>query len=721
MSIGRNFEEAIQKAVRMLDIGKVGVACNREVRDYSEDEIREELQHPTDERLHFITRALQKDFAVKEIYDLTGIDPWFINKLKNIVLVERALRKISLNAHGAPGLVRYAKQLGFSDEQIAVCVNSDEFTVRSFRAENRIAPVVKQIDTLAAEWPARTNYLYVTYGGDDDEIEFQLRKKAIVLGAGVFRIGSSVEFDWSAVTTVLTLKDSGIEEAIIINCNPETVSTDYDLCDKLYFEELSVERILDIYEKEMPQGVIVSVGGQIANNLAPKLAKNGVRILGTSSRTIDRAEDRAKFSALLDRLEIRQPKWRKATSLQACKRFAKEFGYPVLVRPSYVLSGSAMRVADNEEQLQSYLDLAASISPEHPVVISKFMSNAREVEIDGVCDGSTSVLGPVMEHIENAGIHSGDATVSIPSKTLPADIIAKVREYSRKIAAGLAVRGPFNIQYLVKGDLVYVIECNARASRSMPYVSKSTGRNLIETSVPVLLGKQRLTEDSTANDLPYFAVKVPQFSFVRLTGADPVSGVEMLSTGEVACLGRNFSDAFAKALEATETSLPKSGGVLFTVGGRELKNQIVPLAISLASLGFIIYGTEHTALSLHEAGLRRVKALHKIREREKKPNILDYLMEGKIHLVINIPTDRNGVIDKTILDDEYAIRRIAVEHNVPVVTTIELTSAIIEALQYLRYEEPETLALDEYLRMNDRGALRNGPGRLPNVVRLPHA
>ena len=713
MSIGRNFEEAIQKAVRMLDIGKLGVTCNRETREYSEDEIRKELQHPTDERLHFVTRALQKDFAVKEIYDLTGIDPWFINKLKNIVLVERALRKISLDADDAPELIRYAKQLGFSDEQIAVCVNSDEFTVRSFRAENRIAPVVKQIDTLAAEWPARTNYLYVTYGGDDDEIEFQLRKKAIVLGAGVFRIGSSVEFDWSAVTTVLTLKDSGIEEAIIINCNPETVSTDYDLCDKLYFEELSVERILDIYEKEMPQGVIVSVGGQIANNLAPKLAKSGVRILGTSSRTIDRAEDRAKFSALLDRLEIRQPNWRKATSLQACKRFAKAFGYPVLVRPSYVLSGSAMRVADNEEQLQSYLDLAASISPEHPVVISKFMSNAREVEIDGVCDGSTSVLGPVMEHIENAGIHSGDATVSIPSKTLPADIIAKVCEYSRKIAAGLAVRGPFNIQYLVKGDLVYVIECNARASRSMPYVSKSTGRNLIETSVPVLLGKQKLTDDSAANDLPYFAVKVPQFSFVRLTGADPVSGVEMLSTGEVACLGRNFSDAFAKALEATETSLPKSGGVLFTVGGRELKNQIVPLAISLASLGFIIYGTEHTALSLHEAGLRRVKALHKIREREKKPNILDYLMEGKIHLVINIPTDRNGVIDKSILDDEYAIRRIAVEHNVPVVTTIELTSAIIEALQYLRYEEPETLALDEYLQLNDRAVLSNGLRRLP--------
>jgi carbamoyl-phosphate synthase large subunit len=700
MAIGRTFEEAVQKAVRMLDTGKLGLVCNPEKRNYSELEIRNALQHPTDDRMHFIVRALAKRFAVDEIYALTGIDPWFLNKIRNLVEVEEALRTITLEDSLALDLVRYAKELGFSDEQIAACFNTDEFSIRDYRARNRISPVVKQIDTLAAEWPARTNYLYVTYGGEDDEIEFQLRKKVIVLGAGVFRIGSSVEFDWSAVNTVLALKENGIEEAILINCNPETVSTDYDICDKLYFEELTLERILDIYEKEMPQGVIVSVGGQIANTLAPKLAKQGVRLLGSSSRTIDRAEDRAKFSALLDRLGIPQPHWRRATSTQACKRFAKEFGYPVLVRPSYVLSGSAMRVADNERQLESYLELAASVSPEHPVVISKFVLNAREVEVDGVCDGTNAILGPIMEHIENAGIHSGDATMSIPPKTLPATIVAKVRDYSRKIAAGLGIRGPFNLQYLVKGDTVYVIECNARASRSMPYVSKSTGRNLIQTAVPVLFGKKKLseTEDRNYEDIPYFSVKVPQFSFVRLTGADPVSGVEMMSTGEVACLGSNFSDAFTKALQSTEISLPKHGGVLITVGGKELKHRIVPLSISLASLGFEIYATEHTAKTLHGAGLRKVVALHKISESERKPNILDYLLDGKINLVINIPTNGDGVIDESILQDEYAIRRLAVEHNIPVVTTLELASAIVEALQYLKYQDPEILALDDYVR-----------------------
>src|SRR5208282_5879879 len=390
--------------------------------------------------------------------------------------------------------------------------NTDEFAIREYRIKNRITPVVKQIDTLAAEWPARTNYLYVTYGGDDDEIEFQLRKKVIVLGSGVFRIGSSVEFDWSAVNTVMALKENGIEETILVNCNPETVSTDYDSCDKLYFEELTLERIMDIYDKEMPQGVIVSVGGQVANNLAPKLAKQGVTLLGSSSRTIDRAEDRAKFSTLLDKLEIPQPQWRKATSVAACKNFAKLFGYPVLVRPSYVLSGSAMRVADNEEQLEEYLDLAASVSQDHPVVISKFILDAREVEVDGVCDRTSVILSPVMEHIE------------------------KIRDNSSKIAVGLGICGPFNIQYLIKGDTVYVIECNARASRSMPYVSKSTGTNIIKLSVPIVLGKRLLEQqDAVPSELHYFSVKVPQFSFIRLTGADPVSGVEMMSTGEVAC------------------------------------------------------------------------------------------------------------------------------------------------------------------------------------------
>jgi carbamoyl-phosphate synthase large subunit len=700
MSIGRTFEEAMQKAVRMLDTGKRGLVCNKDEFTESDDEVRDRLRYPTDERLYYLMEALERGISVDEVYDLTGIDPWFLHKLTKIIEIKEALRSKTLEAAETPDLVRYAKEAGFSDEQIGTCLGLDEFAIRSFRAERHIAPVAKQIDTLAAEWPARTNYLYLTYGGEDDEIEFQLRKKVIVLGAGVFRIGSSVEFDWSAVNTVTALKENGVDETILINCNPETVSTDYDSCDKLYFEELTLERILDIYEKEMPDGVVVSVGGQVANTLAPKLSKQGVRILGSSSRTIDRAEDRSKFSALLDRLQIPQPQWRKATSISACKNFAKQFGYPVLVRPSYVLSGSAMRVADNEEQIEAYLHLAASVSSDHPVVISKFVVDAREVEIDGVCDRKNVLLSPVMEHIENAGIHSGDATISLPSKTLSKVVIDKVNDYSRKIAEGLGICGPFNIQYLVKGDTVYVIECNARASRSMPYVSKSTGVNIIKSAVPIILGQRLLNHDEDITpDLPYFSVKVPQFSFIRLTGADPVSGVEMLSTGEVACLGRNFSDAFAKALVASEVSLPKKGGVLITVGGKELKNRIAPLAVALASLGFTIFATEHTAQTLHDAGLAKVASLNKVSEKTTEPNILDYLLAGKINLVINIPTnDQTETVDQKILADEYAIRRVAVEHNVPVVTTLELASAIVEGLQYLRFQEPELLALADYVK-----------------------
>jgi len=698
MAIGRTFEEAVQKAIRMLDTGKAGLVGNRRTREYSDQEIQQGLQHPTDERIHFIVRALMAGFSVERIHEQTGIDPWFIRKIENVVALERMLKAKRLQSEDSPSLVRYAKQLGFSDQQIGDCVGSDEFSVREYRTRNHIRPVVKQIDTLAAEWPAQTNYLYVTYGGEDDEVKFQRKTKAVVLGAGVFRIGSSVEFDWSAVTALRALKDNGIQETIMINCNPETVSTDYDSCDRLYFEELSLERVLDIYEKEAPQGVVVSVGGQTANNLATKLEKQGVKILGSTSKTIDQAEDRAKFSTLLDSLGIPQPSWKKASSIEACEEFAEQFGYPVLVRPSYVLSGSAMRVADNQNQLEAYLELAASVSPEHPVVISKFVSDAREVEVDGICDGRDVLLGPIMEHVENAGIHSGDATISIPPKTLTHQIVEKVNDYSKKIATGLGIRGPFNIQFLAIGETVYVIECNARASRSLPYVSKSTGVNLIEKVVPILLGTGKLDASGGTGEMNHFSVKVPQFSFVRLTGADPVSGVEMMSTGEVACMGRNFSEAFAKALEASEITLPKDrGGVLITVGGRELKNRIVPLAVALASLGFEIYATEHTAQTLHEAGLQRVAALHKIGESEKKPNILDYLLAGKINLVINIPTNGDRQLSDNIIHDEYAIRRLAVEHNVPVVTTIELATAVVEALQYMRFQEPEIMPLNEYL------------------------
>ncbi len=700
MAVGRCLEEALQKAVRMLDIGKAGLTCNE---DDEEDEametIKDNVANPTDERLFKIVKALKKGVSIEEIYRLSGVDAFFLHKISNVINMEEKLRHAGIENENFTEVVKEAKRLGFSDRQIAFCLNTEEMLIRKLRKDVGIAPVVKQIDTLAAEWPAKTNYLYLTYGGDEDDIDFlPSDSRVMVLGAGVFHIGSSVEFDWSGVNTVWALKKNGLQ-TIMVNCNPETVSTDYDISDKLYFEELSLECILDIYEKEKPLGIITSVGGQTPNNLALKLASAGANLLGTPAKSIDCAEDRAKFSDLLDNLEIPQPTWCRMNTLQQLKEFAKKKGYPVLIRPSYVLSGSAMRVAYTEDELEDYLKIATKVSKEHPVVISKFIEKAKEVEVDGVSDGDEVLVEAVIEHIENAGVHSGDATMCIPPATLSKNTLDTIRDYACRIAKALGIKGPFNIQYLLKNGFVYIIECNLRASRSMPYVSKTYGVNLIELATLAILGRK--FRDLGVTKLPtisHVGVKVPQFSFIRLSGADPVLGVEMLSTGEVACLGDSFADAFPAALEATGFEIPVAErSVLITIGGDELKKKIVPLGRALRKIGFRIYATEHTAGALLKARVNNVTVLHKVREPQKKPNIVDYLHSGKIDLVINIPTPNNGTQFSEVLRDEYTIRRLAVEFNIPVITNLELASAVTKVLAANNGSNSSVRSLNEYM------------------------
>ena len=701
MAIGRCFEEALQKAVRMLDTGKIGLVCNPEDAELESTEIiKEVLANPTDERLYKIVKALKIGISIEEIYRLSGIDPFFLHKIQNIIDMEAKLCALQLKDSTAKETVREAKRLGFSDEQIAVCTGTSEPEVRQFRKTAGIVPAIKQIDTLAAEWPAKTNYLYLTYGGDEDDIELSKDKsKVLVLGAGVFRIGSSVEFDWCGVNTIWALKKYGIQEAIMVNYNPETVSTDYDVSDKLYFEELTPERILDIYEKENPQGLIASVGGQIPNNLAMKLAHSGIKLLGTTAEDIDLAEDRSKFSELLDKLGIPQPSWSRLASIEGAKLFAEKIGYPVIVRPSYVLSGSAMRVAYDEAALDNFLKLAAKVSRDHPVVISKFVEGAKEVEADGVSDGETCLIGAIIEHIENAGVHSGDATMTIPPQTLSAEILKKVEDATHKIVKALRIKGPYNIQYLVKDGEVNVIECNLRASRSMPFVSKTRGVNLIELATLAMLDKKfdRALKTCTLPPIRHVGVKVPQFSFMRLSGADPVLGVEMLSTGEVACLGDTFADAFSKALQSAEFRMPSMGGsVLITVGGNEPKRRAVVLAKAFEEMGFQIYATKHTAEVMQAEGVK-VTTLYKIKEADANPNILDYLQDHKIDLVINVPLPNKGTSYAEVLTDGYIIRRQAVEFNVPVITNLELASTLVKVLKAKDHNGDKIRSLNEYM------------------------
>lgn len=712
MAIGRTFEEVFQKAIRMLDIGMRGFVGNELEPINDIDELKYFLRNPTDLRLFRLEEAMKKGISIEEIYQLSRIDKWFLYKLKHIIDTERQLQDLDFQGNNHTQkkywLMR-AKRFGFSDGQIANIMQIKTNDVRLLRTKYNIKPFVKRIDTLAAEWPAQTNYLYLTYSASEHDIDFEKEtrknlKKIIVLGSGVYRIGSSVEFDWGSVNVMWGLKRQDIDQAIMINYNPETVSTDYDISDKLYFEELSGERVLDICELENPYGIIVSVGGQISNNLAAKFVKYNhsyenlnLNILGTHASRIDMAEDRSKFSRLLDNLRIKQPQWSMLTEKEEALKFAQKVQYPVLVRPSYVLSGAAMRVCHDKKTLKDTLDLAASVSKDYPVVITKFFNNAREVECDGVCDGENVFIGAVVEHIENAGIHSGDATMAIPPQTLSAQIIQRIEINTREIALALKIKGPFNIQYLVKDGEVYVIECNLRSSRSMPFVSKTRGINLMKLASEIIMGKKI---PNHLKNLPYgdfVSIKSPMFSFVRLEKADPILGVEMSSTGECAAIGEDFPDALIKSLGATGMNVPIFGGnILISVGGNRLKQQIVPLARKLTKLGFALFATEDTAVVLKNNHIYSVK-LHKVQEPDKLPNIKDALESGNIDMVINIPlVDTKQEKFKAILEADYEIRRLAVDFNVPVIVDLQLAKAIIDAIERVRLKDIEVKSLNEY-------------------------
>jgi carbamoyl-phosphate synthase large subunit len=689
MAIGHKFEEAIQKAIRMLEIGRNGLVCNEDTEE-SLEMIEIGLNRPTDDIIFIVIQAIKRGMSVERIQELSYIDIWFLEKMKNIVQIEQELRNLNKNLSDVHAeLILKAKQFGFSDKQISSCLNVTEQEARDYRKKFGLNPNVKQIDTLAGEWPAQTNYLYLTYNGEADDVEFSREKKVIVLGAGTYRIGSSVEFDWCTMNMVWGLKKNGIKEVLVINCNPETVSTDYDESDRLYFEEITLEHVLDIYEKEHPIGIVTCVGGQTANNLTPKLEKQQIKILGTSSNSVDTAEDRSKFSKLLDDLDMAQPKWSKFSSIKEAKEFAKDVGYPVMVRPSYVLSGAAMRVIWTSEQMEKFLKTASEVSPEYPLVISKFIQDAMEVELDAVSDGDNILMGLVMEHIEKAGIHSGDAIMVAPPKGVNQDILNTLNEYASKIARALQVKGPFNTQFIVKDNTVYVIECNLRASRSMPFISKLTGVNLMDAASFSVLGHSLKPMLKTARRRNIVGVKVPQFSFTQLEGADLILGVEMQSTGEVACFGRNFFDALSKAMISAGYNIPRRGGnILVTVGGQSMKMEILPLVDISRKLGYNILSTEHTSEFLIENGVSNVTTVYKITEPDRTPNIADYLLNGSLDLIINIP--QSSAIEKYayMLEDEYVIRRKSVELGIPVFTNIETATVFIKSLEWIRSNKP---------------------------------
>jgi carbamoyl-phosphate synthase large subunit len=698
MAVGRCFEESLQKSIRMLEIGNDGLVANRNGEKYDIEEIENKLQHADDRILYYVADALRQGMTVEHIYKLSAIDPWFIVKIQNIVNAEKRIKDSTLDK----SLLHEAKVLGFSDRQIGRLVGKDDLEIRAMRKKEGILPVVKRIDTLAAEWPAKTNYLYLTYGGKTNDFEITSdSQKIVVLGAGPYRIGSSVEFDWGTVNMVWGLKENGVPEVSVINCNPETVSTDYDICDRLYFEELTLERVLDIAEFEKLDGIVTAVGGQTANNLTPKLAQNGIKIIGTSFEDIDRAENRSTFSKILDDLNIRQPPWQVFSSLVDAKKFAVKVGYPVLVRPSYVLSGAAMKVVWSETQLKKYLEEATSISPDYPVVITKFMLNSLEAEVDGVGDGTNVVIGAVIEHIEGAGVHSGDSMMCIPPWTLNNKIIDTISDYTKKVALAFKIKGPFNLQFLINQDQVYVIELNIRASRSMPFVSKFVRMNLINLAARAVLGKPlpHIPKDRWRK-ISNYGIKVPQFSFMQLEGADVVLGVEMQSTGEAACFGESFYDALAKGLTSVGYSLPKQGSVLISAGGSENKEKLLQTALLLKSLGYKLLATEHTAEFLSDKRIGDVEVVYKISEPGRKPNIADLLYERKIDFIINVPS--TSTLEKYVgmLYDEYQIRRKAVELGIPVLITTELADSFAKTLEWLQHNETTKKPLESYEKID---------------------
>lgn len=688
MSLGRSFEEVLQKAIRMLDVGMKGFVGN----ELQFENLDKELSEPTDKRIFAIAEALKQGYSVDRIYELTKITKWFLYKMKNIVETERVIKNLrgfknleGLNAD----IMREAKQNGFSDLQIAQLVNSDEMSVRKFRKSLGVVPVIKQIDTMAAEFPAQTNYLYLTYHGVEDDIKSGEKDQIIVLGSGPYRIGSSVEFDWCCVNAATQVNKSGYK-SIMINCNPETVSTDYDICDKLYFEQLTLERVLDICDKENPAGVIVSMGGQTPNNLAMKLHKAGIKIIGTSSEQIDNAESRHKFSHILDEIEVDQPEWREVTTLEDAKQFSQKVGYPVLIRPSYVLSGAAMSIVLTEDELELYLKKATELNTEHPVVISKFITDAREIEVDAVATEGELFCYAIAEHVENAGVHSGDATIVLPPQRTYLETMRRVKLITKKIAKALEITGPFNIQFIAKDNEVKVIECNLRASRSFPFVSKTLKINFIEIATRLMLGEKVPRIDKSSFDLDYVGVKASQFSFTRLKGSDPVTGVEMSSTGEVACLGDDFNEAFLKSVLATGYKIPQKA-VLLSTGTPRNKAELIDELLILKKMGLKFYGTKGTADFYKHNGGIDVEVLYRPFDNQE-PSILTYMSEGKIDLVINIPK----TAEKVELDSDYIIRRKAVDLNIPLLTNIQIAKRFIKALEQFSPEDLPIKNWNEY-------------------------
>ena len=695
MAIGRTFEEVIQKGLRMIGQGKHGFIENSPMRIAN---IENALKEPTDSRIFVIESAFRKGYDVDKIHELTKIDKWFLYKLRNLYQTATELESLNHIKDIPQDLLKLAKQQGFSDFQIAKAVlkqnlgNGHEanLKVRALRNEYGIKPVVKQIDTLAAEYPAQTNYLYMTYNGTTHDIAYENDgKSVVVVGSGAYRIGSSVEFDWCSVNALLTVKREGWR-SVMINYNPETVSTDYDMCDRLYFDELTFERVMDIIDLETPHGTILSTGGQIPNNLAMKLDAQKVKILGTQAIDIDHAEDRHKFSDMLDELGIDQPAWRELTSMDDIHSFIEDVGYPVLVRPSYVLSGAAMNVCSNDEELERFLQLAANVSKEHPVVVSAFIQNAKEIEWDSVAQDGEIKLYAISEHIEFAGVHSGDATIQFPPQKLYVETIRRIKKISSKIAKALHISGPFNIQYLAKNNEIKVIECNLRASRSFPFVSKVSKINFIDLATKVMLGIPVEKPNSNVFDLDYVGIKASQFSFSRLQGADPVLGVDMSSTGEVGCLGESTSEALMTSMLSVGHRIPKKG-VLLSTGSAKQKADLLESAHRLHKKGYQLYATAGTHRYLNDNGIPAI-LVHWPSEADKEPQALDLLHRKQIDFVVNIPKN----LTSNELTNGYKIRRAAVDLNVPLITNARLASAYIRAFCDLTVDDIEIKSWDEY-------------------------
>ncbi len=696
MGIGRTFGEAYQKAIRMYDLTYTGAVDDTPT--FTKTELHDALKYPTSKRMWAIAAALRQGITIPTLHHLTGIDPWFLSRIKNIVKEEETLRA---HPHLLTSKLRHMKELGFSDRRIGMLTNQTGIAVRNIRKELGILPSVFQIDTLAAEFPAKTNYLYMTYNGNHHDVAPTGKNGVIVLGSGPYRIGSSVEFDWTSVSTVMALKKYK-KKSIVINCNPETVSTDYDISDRLYFEEMSFERITDIYEFEHPEGIILSVGGQTPNNRAQALFHFGVKLLGTSAENIDIAEDRSKFSALCDTLKILQPAWESVSSLSAAEDFAKRVGYPVLIRPSYVLSGSAMNVCGNKEDLEKFLKEATIVSRQHPVTISRFYEQAKELEFDAVAQKGDIKAYVISEHIENAGVHSGDATVVLPTQEVSKTTKEKMSRAAGKIAKALHITGPFNIQFLAKNNEVLVIEVNVRASRTFPFISKVTGVNLMDLFVqclfektvqPVSANKMKshpeLVSGSQIPDPTFVAVKVPQFSFSRLKGADPTPHVEMASTGEVACFGDTVEEAYLKGYLAVGGHIPEKG-VFISLSGDEKKEKFLKSVKQLAKKNLPFFATQHTYDFLSQAGISLTK-VYKIYD-NKTPNVLTLIQEGKVDLVINI-VDRN--LPKS-MKDSFAIRRGAIDANVSLFTKIKNARLFIDAITKYSLTDLAIKSWEEY-------------------------